>query len=752
VLLAPSYGSSSEASASSIWCNLSCVAPDIFTEETKIFACDDSNMEHLKALEVLFSHTTQPGEMDSGMEISDVTIVIPMMVAQLTKYIAAHQISQCQASHADEQTERLKLWHICNYVNVLPTSIGGDIIVSGSNTTESDDLEDTQQLTAFVEAFQYSSSKIFLLSMMLPRLEKQNHVVLLICHSTELLLAIEDYCVVKNYPAILLSETASTGQRIDIPYLQRTSEEFFIYLLLAQDSGMAEIPAADTVICCDSSLDPEKDNKIDRIVASIRHRPRLDVYRLRSFGSVEYSVEDLEGSNQIPNDALRISDTLSPGDIATIMNTSAEAGSDEQNMDIHGGGGMPKSNLITSAWTKGSSTAFGGNKTVCRSRTIRIFGTEDDEVDRISTLSQTELIALQDAPVSSYQTSKCWQNLLFCCLCGHLDLVESKRTVETKYHNHRLVSCKLCPRALHRICFEQSSLPQKELVLEDNVCPQHICACGANVGVMCPCISCLTVYCANCLPEYEIESMGRHTETTKKCGYFSTSYRYIRCEYCAQIKCAKSMTETECDAAGFYYGTQSAASMDEGGSENGTGLSENRGGDSEDGALKTLTDSHPNFIRLPSQTVSCFGEELEISKKRKRSTFDEIDFAGKSSEGGSNSSKDDSKLCDDEMDGTLSLVVNLNVDGQQSCPAKKMNIEMTSTITFLDILKSLGDRDASYFDGMLYDIVVCAFLSKGYSSETQIDCSLEDEVIGAISLGYKYIRFAVQNKMSKMSK
>lgn len=696
-----------------LWSELNFIAPDVFTEPTKLLVCSEANEGRRWILPSMFSYSSDTGDMDSGVTILDVTIVAPMMVAQITKYIT---VARLAVSGSLDVTHQQKLLDITNNVFVPPTCASGVSLGDKTGTDSS-----AERTAALIDALLRGSSKLFVLDLLLPLLRMETHAVLMVCHGSDLLISIEDYCVLKEFPVIKVSAKDSTGDRLEVQYYQQQQRSFTIFLLLVADCMYVDIPAVESVIYCDVSLNPSENEKTQRILRNIRHCNRICLYRLRTAGCNE---ESGLLNQSIPNEIIASTDTFPEVGMSAFLPLGGGEKGNEAEAHKSKHYSKKKARVIASMWGTSSPSPFGVN-IKSKNRIVRIKGYEDDTVKRYQSMDNDMLSTQQDAYTPSTQP-KHWKNLRFCCLCGCFDLSAVKKTVETKYHNHRLVNCKLCPRVFHRACFEDSSLPQKELVLEDGVCPQHLCVCGANAGVMCPCVDCLTVYCENCLPESDVVSMGRRTESTKSCGYYSRLYHYIRCDYCAQVKYAEDMTDAECTAAGLYYVDRVAK--------------KGKNGDSGNAVTVSATKAD-NITILPSQTTPSFNTELPVSRKRKFQDIEDVEIEETALE-----AEEIDEPSDIEIDGTLSLVVRLLVDGIQLCPVKKMSIETTSIISFSDILKSIDERNKFYFDSGLYEIDASAFMSKDYSPDTQIDCSLDDEVIGAIFLGYKYIRFVVKKK------
>jgi hypothetical protein len=71
------------------------------------------------------------------------------------------------------------------------------------------------------------------------------------------------------------------------------------------------------------------------------------------------------------------------------------------------------------------------------------------------------------------------------------------------------------------------------------ICPHHrCCSCNRSTasagGLLFRCTGCLTAYCEDCLPQDEIDSVGR-CRPLEKLGYDSRQAYFIRCPYCCQL-------------------------------------------------------------------------------------------------------------------------------------------------------------------------------------------------------------------------
>jgi hypothetical protein len=125
-------------------------------------------------------------------------------------------------------------------------------------------------------------------------------------------------------------------------------------------------------------------------------------------------------------------------------------------------------------------------------------------------------------PVTLHKRGREWTHQQFCCLCG-------------KRNEHdATLRCAHCPRIFHTTCLEHYDPIWKGSGMF--ICPHHKCAgCGRSTassgGLLFRCVTCLTSFCEDCLPQDEIESVGRCKEL-ESIGYVSKQSYYIKCPSC----------------------------------------------------------------------------------------------------------------------------------------------------------------------------------------------------------------------------
>ena len=126
-------------------------------------------------------------------------------------------------------------------------------------------------------------------------------------------------------------------------------------------------------------------------------------------------------------------------------------------------------------------------------------------------------------PSISRHRSRAWTHMTFCAFCAR-----SKST-----DANSICKCAHCPRVFHANCMEERGIPKGTGMF---ICPHHKCAsCSRSTaaagGLLFRCMGCLTSYCEDCLPQDEIESVGR-CRSMEDLGYESKQSYYIMCPSC----------------------------------------------------------------------------------------------------------------------------------------------------------------------------------------------------------------------------
>jgi SWI/SNF-related matrix-associated actin-dependent regulator of chromatin subfamily A member 5 len=137
-----------------------------------------------------------------------------------------------------------------------------------------------------------------------------------------------------------------------------------------------------------------------------------------------------------------------------------------------------------------------------------------------------------------------WIHRSFCTLCAkHID-IETANTSNNP--NHAAVKCAHCPFLFHQRCAYEYGIIYGSKGSGGVgggagmfICPHHRCAeCNRPTasagGLLFRCLGCLTAFCEDCLPQDEIESIGRCRDLESQCGYHSKQAYYIKCPVCCK--------------------------------------------------------------------------------------------------------------------------------------------------------------------------------------------------------------------------
>ena len=161
------------------------------------------------------------------------------------------------------------------------------------------------------------------------------------------------------------------------------------------------------------------------------------------------------------------------------------------------------------------------DKRVSKKRITMVNGKGSGYGGAVPVLNET--IEKEAAPVPEKLRSRGrdWCHHEFCVLCAKRKLPET------------FVKCAHCPNIFHQDCMNQFGVTRQGGMF---ICPHHRCAgCSRNTasagGLLFRCIGCLTSYCEDCLPQDEIDSVGR-CRTMLDLGYDSTQSYYIKCPTC----------------------------------------------------------------------------------------------------------------------------------------------------------------------------------------------------------------------------
>ena len=116
-----------------------------------------------------------------------------------------------------------------------------------------------------------------------------------------------------------------------------------------------------------------------------------------------------------------------------------------------------------------------------------------------------------------------WNHQTFCSFCAKSKNINIPSTYR----------CAHCPLVFHLDCAEAAGITRPSAMF---ICPHHKCSMctrstAAAGGMLFRCIGCLTSYCEDCLPQDEIDSVGKF-RILKDLGYESKQSYYIKCPTC----------------------------------------------------------------------------------------------------------------------------------------------------------------------------------------------------------------------------
>jgi hypothetical protein len=165
---------------------------------------------------------------------------------------------------------------------------------------------------------------------------------------------------------------------------------------------------------------------------------------------------------------------------------------------------------------------FNGGKRIRKERVVMVDGKGTGYGGAVPVLVDSIELPAGPAPISRHRT-RAWTHMPFCAFCAR-----SKNT-----EANSICKCAHCPRVFHTDCMEERGISKGTGMF---ICPHHKCAsCSRSTaaagGLLFRCMGCLTSYCEDCLPQDEIESIGR-CRSMEDLGYESKQSYYIMCPSC----------------------------------------------------------------------------------------------------------------------------------------------------------------------------------------------------------------------------
>merc|ERR1711871_1920319 len=168
-------------------------------------------------------------------------------------------------------------------------------------------------------------------------------------------------------------------------------------------------------------------------------------------------------------------------------------------------------------------------KRVSKSRIIMVDGSGSGYGGAVPILAQNQDSAIPlEACIEVTKKGRDWKHCGYCLLCG------TGMSIRPDQQGNFLQPCGHCPRTFHIECLRKRGLWNTGK--GSFICSHHKCSsCNRNTaaagGLLFRCTGCMTSYCEDCLPQDEIEGLGRY-KPFEELGYISKQAYYIRCPVC----------------------------------------------------------------------------------------------------------------------------------------------------------------------------------------------------------------------------
>lgn len=173
-----------------------------------------------------------------------------------------------------------------------------------------------------------------------------------------------------------------------------------------------------------------------------------------------------------------------------------------------------------------------GSKRQRKERIIKVDGRGTGYGGAVPILAENMEVEKEDKVEEKIRSrGRQWVHRSFCTLCG--------KHVKPEH----LCKCAHCPFIFHTACAEQAMLISKGSGMF--ICPHHRCGpCNRSTssagGLLFRCAGCLSAYCEDCLPQEEIDSLGR-CRALEAYNYHSKQAYYIKCPSCCDIEGCRPM-------------------------------------------------------------------------------------------------------------------------------------------------------------------------------------------------------------------
>ena len=558
------------------------------------------------------------------------------------------------------------------------------------------------------------SGKMAVLDLMLKLLLDEDGSVIIISHLIPMLNLLEDFCLLKEYSVLRFDEGSNSHQRkLDA----RDSREIFIYLASPGTVYDINLNGVDRVVFFDELTHDVSRSIIDYLHMILPAR-LLTIINFCSANTVE----------EILKKKKLIKMPMFSGDKESLATPAVGSIAEVRSAFVR---------ILTKMSIQGADIfAASGNKVwidytledINQEIEMRLTNStaEGEILDDVSEeviISDSNVVIRLDVPeLLAYQASKImdtnygddqndqksqvsgecnehvWRNNDFCCICGYRNVRDEHKKEEEMGSTQRsdgvddetLMMCAMCPKAFHAQCYQNANIPENLSLFENNVlvvCPQHKCVCQKVAGVVLfPCYDCLTIFCDSCLDDDSCDNVGRWTPLGETFGYYHRNRHFVRCEPCSKVK--------------WHVGK----------------------GEHSDGL--------PDILPTQKIRIHSVGRELvKKSSKRKISALLT------------------ESVLDDGDDN--SVLVSIYLNSIRVFSSRRLAISSNSGTTFLDVMKKLSKNSSVYLDDHEYTRSIFLYSDSSYDSATRIQCELNDEIMGAVSLGYKRIVFEIQSSLYK---
>eukprot|EP00658_Telonema_sp_P-2_P082333 TRINITY_DN8684_c0_g1_i1.p1 TRINITY_DN8684_c0_g1~~TRINITY_DN8684_c0_g1_i1.p1 ORF type:complete len:1198 (+),score=283.39 TRINITY_DN8684_c0_g1_i1:46-3594(+) len=363
-----------------------------------------------------------------------------------------------------------------------------------------------------------ASGKLAVLDVLFRRLQAAGHRVLIFSQFTSMLDILEDFCRYRNILYSRLDGSTNRIQRrLDNQRFNHPDSMLSCYLISTRAGGLGiNLATADTVILYDSDWNPQVDEQaIDRAHRIGQKKP-VTVYRFVAESSVEERMVQFAEKKLFLSDMVTESEASSAmmsnigrAELLSILGTGASEFI--QDSDHSSAPGFDASAIDRTLGGDGTNLSFTDALNFRALQQVKVYDKELVKQNKSATKGLSQELAEIDTG-----SSRKWIHGTHCWICKQ----------------HRCdAKCSFCPKVYHINCL--GTVP----TATSWSCPVHRCvACNRSTaaagGLLFRCLNCVTSYCEDCLPEDQIETVGRDLEA-EAAGYISKQAYYIRCGPCS---------------------------------------------------------------------------------------------------------------------------------------------------------------------------------------------------------------------------